>query len=92
MKERGTELQEAIQQAAAHPSAARLMTHPGVGPLTSLSFVLTIGRAESFRRSRDVSGYLGLDPSEKSSGNRRRIGAISPALKRATREGAFSPA
>lgn len=77
--------QEAIQQATAHPSAARLMTHPGVGPLTSLSFVLTIGRVERFRRSRDVSGYLGLDPSEKSSGNRRRIGAISKQGSSTTR-------
>jgi transposase len=69
--------QEAERQAAAHPGAARLMTHPGVGPLTALSFVLTIGQVERFARSREVSGYLGLDPSEDSSGGRRRMGAIS---------------
>lgn len=77
--------QQAEQQAKAHPEAARLMTHPGVGPLTSLSFVLTIGAVRRFRRSRDVSGYLGLDPSEKSSGHRRRIGAISKQGNSTTR-------
>ncbi|MGA8305232.1 MAG: transposase [Candidatus Acidiferrales bacterium] len=58
------ELDGAVEkQAAAHPAAARLMTHPGVGPLTSLAFALTIGEVERFRRSRQVSSYLGLDPS-----------------------------
>lgn len=76
---------EAKEQADAHPAAARLMTHPGVGPLTSLSFALTIGRVERFRRSRDVSGYLGLDPSENSSGHRRRMGSISKQGSSTTR-------
>src|SRR5689334_4536977 len=59
--------QEAERQAAGHPEAARLMTHPGVGPMTSLAFVLTIGTVDRFARSREVSGYLGLEPSENSS-------------------------
>ncbi|HKQ86922.1 MAG TPA: IS110 family transposase, partial [Candidatus Acidoferrales bacterium] len=72
------ELDAAVkQQAEAHAAAARLMTHPGVGPLTSLAFVLTLGPVDRFARSREVSGYLGLDPSEGSTGDRRRIGAIS---------------
>lgn len=77
--------EEAKEQARAHPTAARLMTHPGVGPLTSLSFVLTIGKVDRFARSREVSGYLGLDPSENSSGGRCRMGAISKQGSSTTR-------
>ena len=77
--------QETRRQAEAHPAAARLMTHPGVGPTTSLSFVLTIGEVSRFARSRDVSGYLGLAPSEKSSGGRRRMGSISKQGSSTTR-------
>jgi len=68
---------EVAQQASAHREAASLMTHPGVGPLTALAFVLTVGPAERFRRSRKLSGYLGLDPSQDCSGSRMRIGSIS---------------
>jgi transposase len=80
------ELDEAVkQQAEAHPAAAQLMTHPGVGPLTSLAFVLTIGEVGRFTRSRQVTGYLGLDPSEDSSADRRRMGSISKQGNRTTR-------
>jgi transposase len=80
------ELQQAAQeQAAAHPGAARLMTHPCVGPLTSLSFVLTIGEVERFARSRQVSSYLGLDPRLNCSASRMRIGAISKQGSSTTR-------
>lgn len=72
------ELDRAVeQQAAAHPQAALLMTHPGVGPLTALAFVLTVGPIERFPRSRKLSGYLGLDPRLNCSANRVRIGAIT---------------
>ena len=78
-------LQTAKEQAEAHPAASRLMTHPGVGPLTSLSFALTIGKVERFERSRQVSGYLGLDPKMNSSASRMRIGAISKQGSSTTR-------
>lgn len=39
--------------------AARLMTHPGVGPVTALAFVLTIGPVSRFERSRQVVSYWG---------------------------------
>lgn len=77
--------QEAKRQAEAHPAASRLMTHPGVGPLTSLSFALTIGKVERFERSRQVSGYLGLDPKMNSSASRMRIGSISKQGSSTTR-------
>jgi transposase len=65
------------QQAKREPLAVRLMTHPGVGPVTSLAFVLTIGPVDRFPGSRQVVSYLGLNPQEHSSGGRQRLGAIS---------------
>ena len=65
------------QQAEQNREAVRLMTHPGVGPVTSLAFVLTLGPVERFQRSKQVASYLGLNPREHSSGGRQRLGAIS---------------
>jgi transposase len=72
------ELSQAIEQEAEkYPEAQRLMTHPGVGPLTALAFVLIIGKAERFQCGKQIASYLGLVPLEKSSGNRRRLGHIT---------------
>ncbi len=62
-------LDQAVEQAAqGQPLAVRLMTHPGVGPVTSLAFVLIIGPVERFPHSKQVVSYLGLNPQEHSSG------------------------
>ena len=53
------------------------MTHPGVGPLTALAFVLIIGEAERFQCGKQIASYLGLVPLEDSSGKRRRLGHIT---------------
>jgi transposase len=53
------------------------MTHPGVGPLTALAFVLIIGRAERFQCGKQIASYLGLVPLDESSGNRRRLGHLT---------------
>jgi len=66
-----------LEQANRREDAVRLMTHPGIGPVNALAFVLTIGPVSRFRRSKQVVSYLGLNPSEHSSGGRRRLGAIS---------------
>jgi transposase len=72
------ELSQAIQQEAErYPAAQRLMTHPGVGALTALVFVLTIGEAERFGCGKQITAYLGLVPEEDSSGESRRLGHIS---------------
>jgi len=65
------------QQAAGTPEAVRLMTHPGVGPVTSLAFALLVGPVSRFSRSKQLVSYLGLNPREHSSGGRQRLGAIS---------------
>ena len=72
------ELSQAIEQEAEKfPEARCLMTHPGVGPLTALAFVLIIGRAERFQCGKQIAAYVGLVPLEDSSGNRRRLGHIT---------------
>jgi transposase len=43
---------------------------PGVGPVTAFTFVLTIGDAKQFARSRDVGCYLELRPRQQQSGER----------------------
>jgi transposase len=65
------------EEANRREDAVRLMTHPGIGPINALAFVLTIGPVTRFPRSRKLVSYLGLNPSEESSGGRRRLGAIS---------------
>jgi transposase len=59
------------------PAARRLKTHPGVGSLTALAFVLIIGKADRFECGKQIASYLGLVPLEKSSGNQRRLGHIT---------------
>ena len=72
------ELTQAIEQEVEKcPEAQRLMTHPGVGPLTALAFVLIIERADRFQCGKQIASYLGLVPLEDSSGNRRRLGHIT---------------
>ncbi len=57
------ELSQAIEQEAEKfPEARCWMTHPGVGPLTALAFVLIIGRAERFQCGKQIAAYLGLVP------------------------------
>jgi len=59
------------------PEAQRLATHPGVGALTAMAFILIIGKAERFPCGKQVASYLGLVPLEDSSGNQRRLGHIT---------------
>jgi transposase len=71
-------LDVAVERAARQDAQARLlMTQPGVGPVTALAFVATIGDVTRFPRGKQVASYLGLIPSERSSGSKRRLGAIS---------------
>ncbi len=66
-----------LEEAQRREDAVLLMTHPGIGPVTSLAFVLTIGPVTRFCCSRKLVSYLGLNPTEESSGGRRRLGGIS---------------
>jgi len=63
--------------AAADPAARRLMTHPGVGPLTALTTVLVLGPVGRFPSSKHVVSYLGLAPAISASADKYRLGHIS---------------
>src|SRR5579859_796532 len=61
------QLTQAIEQEVEKwPDAQRLRTHPGVGSLTALAFVLIIGWADRFQCGKQIASYLGLVPSEDS--------------------------
>jgi transposase len=72
------QLSAAIElEAEKRPEVRRLMTHPGVGPLTALAFVLIIGSPERFRCGKQIGSYIGLIPCEDSSAGHQRLGHIS---------------
>jgi transposase len=72
------ELTAAVErEARKRPDVVRLMTHPGVGSLTALAYVLIIGTPTRFQRSKQISNYVGMVPSEDSSAGKQRLGHIS---------------
>lgn len=62
--------QRIAEMATGHREVKLLASVPGVGTLTALSYVLTLGRRERFEHSRDVGAFLGLRPRQKQSGER----------------------
>ena len=65
------------QKAEQDPRVQRLRTHPGIGLLAGLGLVHTLETIERFANGRKVTAYVGFDPVEDSSGERRRMGSIS---------------
>lgn len=65
------------KEADNHADAVRLMEQSGVGPVTALAFVLTLGPIDRFPNSKHLVSYLGLNPTESSSGGKQRLGSIS---------------
>jgi len=78
LEQRIVPLNQAVQQAAAERAdTQRLMTHPGVGPVVALGYVLAIGNWQRFPRGQYMASYLGLIPEEDSSSNKRCLGHIT---------------
>lgn len=79
MNKRIEPLDEAVESAADQNAEARLLqTHPGVGPVVGLAYVLVIGDWRRFARGKQVGSYLGLIPAEASSGkHQQRMGHIT---------------
>jgi transposase len=69
--------QQVREQAWQRPQARRLMTHPGVGPVTALATEVFLGDPKRFADGKAVASYIGMIPSEHSSGRRQRLGALS---------------
>jgi transposase len=72
------QLNAAVEEAGqGREDVRRLLTHPGVGRIVALAFALTVGSVDRFPGSKQLVSYLGLNPSEHSSGGRQKFGAIS---------------
>jgi transposase len=72
------EVEQRLEQlCASEPVVAQLRTVPGVGPIVAASFVSVIDEAKRFHNAHEVESYLGLVPSEDTTGGKRRLGAIS---------------
>src|SRR5438046_1023310 len=63
--------------ALVHPHAPRLLTHPGVGPLTALATVVVLGAVSRFPDSKHVVSYIGLAPTLNASADKYRLGKIT---------------
>jgi transposase len=68
---------ELEQQARHCEPAQRLMKIRGVGPLSAMAIVATVGNARDFRSGRQFAAWLGLTPRQHSSGGKSRLGAIT---------------
>src|SRR3989441_253115 len=69
-------LDQAVKAEAQRDKMALLLqTQPGVGAITALAYVLTLGDVSRF-----VASYLGLIPREHSSGGPQKLGALSHAV------------
>ena len=64
-------------QAWQRPGAKRLMTHPGVGAVTALATEVCLGDPARFADGKALASYVGMIPSEYSSGGRQRLGGVS---------------
>jgi transposase len=72
-------------RAKADPVARRLMTIPGIGPIAATAITALVPAPEGFRAGRDFAAWLGLTPLQKSTGGKRRLGAISKMGERTIR-------
>jgi transposase len=77
--------QEIDKRAEQDPAAKRLLTHPGVGPITAVYLPLIIGDAGRFPSGDHFASYLGLAPQEYSSGGHQRFGGVTKQGNRTAR-------
>jgi transposase len=77
--------QQVAEQAGQRFGAQRLMTHPGMGPVTALATDVFLGDPGRFADGKALASYVGLIPREYSSGERQRLGGVtkqgSPLLR-----------
>ena len=65
------------EQAKQRSQARRLLTHPGVGPVTALATEVFLGDPNRFAHGDQVASYIGMIPCEHSSGKRQRLGKMT---------------
>jgi transposase len=76
---------EIAQRAKEDETARRLMTIPGVGPVTATALAALAPPAETFRRGRDFAAWVGLTPLQHSTGGKQKLGATSKMGERTLR-------
>jgi transposase len=86
LNERIAELdREVMRRAKANATARRLMTIPGIGPVTAMALVALAPAAATFKRGRDFAAWLGLTPQQRSSGGKECLGRITKQGERMLR-------
>src|SRR5712671_5907446 len=68
------QVEKQVQQ---RPQALRLLTHPGVGPVTALATEVFLGDPSRFAQGKNVASYIGMIPCEHTSGKRQRLGKLT---------------
>jgi transposase len=76
---------EIAQRAKENEAARRLMTIPGVGPVTAVALAALAPPAEIFKRGRDFAAWVGLTPLQRSTGGKQKLGATSRMGERTLR-------
>src|SRR5712671_6138496 len=76
---------EIDQRSKSDPTARRLMTIPGVGPIASTAITALVPAAAGFPAGRDFAAWLGLTPLQKSTGGKQKLGAVSKRGERTIR-------
>jgi transposase len=69
----------------AHEVSRRLMTVPGIGPISATAIAALAPPAETFAKGRDFAAWLGLTPLQRSTGGKRKLGATSKIGERTLR-------
>ena len=76
---------EINRRSKSDPTARRLMTIPGVGPIASTAITALVPAAEGFPAGRHFAAWLGLTPLQKSTGAKQKLGAVSKRGERTIR-------
>ena len=76
---------EIAQRAKEDETVRRLMTIPGVGPVTATALAALAPPAETFKRGRDFAAWVGLTPLQHSTGGKQKLGATSKMGERTLR-------
>lgn len=77
--------QEIRRRAREEDGPSRLMTIPGVGPITATALAALAPPAETFRKGRDFAAWVGLTPLQRSTGGKQKLGSISRMGERTLR-------
>jgi len=76
---------EIARRAREDEDARRLLTIPGVGPITATALVALAPNAAAFEKGRDFAAWLGLTPLQRSTGGKQKLGATSKMGERTLR-------